>query len=272
VAAAQVAPDVTARPATAGLDAAVRTAAAQGADLVVLPELAPTGYCFADRAEAWAAGEPIDGPSVSALRRASQEHSVTLVVGLALREGDRLYNAAVVLEDGELLGIYRKSHLWAREKLYFAPGEDAPLVVPTRCGVLAVLVCYDLEFPEVARAAAQAGAEIVTAPVNWPNLGHPGDQLPIEVVKAQAAAAYYGVYVVVADRFGEERGTRWLGGSCIIAPTGYLLAGPATPPGAPAREALLLADIDPARTHDKSLGEHNHRLLDRRENLYSGWV
>ena len=66
------------------------------------------------------------------------------------------------------------------------------------------------------------------------------------MVKAQAAAAYYGVYVVVADRFGDERGTRWLGGSCIVAPSGYLMAGPATQPGEPARGTLLLADVDPS--------------------------
>ena len=85
------------------------------------------------------------------------------------------------------------------------------------------------------------------------------------------SAAYYGLYVVVADRHGDERGTRWLGGSCIIAPTGYLLAGPATPPGQPAQEALLLADVDPAASRDKSLGEYNHRLRDRREALYEAW-
>lgn len=76
----------------------------------------------------------------------------------------------------------------------------------------------------------------------------------------------------MADRYGDERRTRWLGGSCIIAPSGYLLAGPATPPGAAPQEDLLLADIDPSATHDNWLGEHNHRLLDRRQNLYSGWA
>jgi predicted amidohydrolase len=271
VAAAQVAPDVTRAPSTERLVAAVRDAAARGAQLVVLPELAPSGYCFLDREEAWAAGELLDGASVTALRQVSLERSVTVVAGLPLREGDALFNAAVVLEDGEILGVYRKSHLWAREKLFFAAGDEPPLLVNTRCGVLAVLLCYDLEFPELVRVAAQAGAEIVAAPVNWPNLDHPTDQLPVEVVKAQAAAAYYGVYIAVADRCGDERGTHWVGGTCIVAPTGYLLAGPATSPGEPAREALLLADIDPDATGDKSLGQYNHRLLDRRQSLYDRW-
>ena len=141
----------------------------------------------------------------------------------------------------------------------------------TRCGVLAVVICYDLEFPELVLAAARAGADIVAAPVNWPIFDHPGDQPAIEVVKAQAVAAYYGVYVIVADRCGDERGTRWLGGSCVVAPTGYLIAGPATPPGGTAREALLMADIDPTAARDKSLGTDNHRLFDRREDVYARW-
>jgi predicted amidohydrolase len=235
---------------------------------MVLPELAPTGYGFADRAEAWAAAETIDGPSVATVRALSGELSVTVVFGIALQEGTALYNAAVLLEDGELLGVYRKSHLWAREKLIFNPGDDGPFVVRTRCGSVALLVCYDLEFPELVRMSAQAGAEIVAAPANWPVIDHPADQIAIEVVKAQAAAASYGVYVVVADRCGDERGARWVGGSCIIAPTGYLLEGPATRPGEQARERLLLADIDPVVSRNKALGDHNDRLLDRRESLY----
>jgi 5-aminopentanamidase len=264
-----VAADVTRAPTAEPLVDAIRAAAAQDADLVVLPELAPSGYCFRDREEAWAAGEALDGPSVTALQQVARELSMTVVVGLALREGDTLSNSAVVLEGGDILGVYRKSHLWAREKLFFTPGNERLLVVRSRCGVLAVAVCYDLEFPELVRTAAEAGADIVAAPVNWPVIDHPDDQPAIEVVKAQAAAAYYGVHVVVADRCGDERGTRWVGGTCVVAPTGYLLAGPATPPGGSARESLLLADIDPAAGRDKSLGDYNHRLLDRRESLYT---
>lgn len=268
VAAAQVEADVTRAPTAERLVEAVRAAAAERADLVVLPELAPSGCCFRDRDEAWAAAEPLDGPSASALRRVTRELPVTVVAGLALREGDVLSNAAVVLQDGDVLGVYRKTHLWAEEKLFFNPADEGPLLVTTRCGVVAVLICYDLEFPELVRLAAEAGAHIVTTPANWPVINHPPDQPAIEVVKAQAAAAYYGVFVVVADRCGDERGTRWVGGTSIIAPTGYLLAGPATAPGETAGPGLLWADIDPSAADDKSLGAYNDRLRDRRELLY----
>lgn len=218
--------------------------------------------------EARAASEPIDGPSVTALCDVSRELAVTVVCGVALRHDETLYNAAVVVEDGRLLGIYRKSHLWAREKLLFTAGNEPPLVVQTRCGSVAVMVCYDLEFPELGRLAAEAGADIVAVPANWPVLQHPGEQPAIEVAKTQAVAAYYGLFVVVADRAGDERGTRWVGGSCIVGPDGYLLAGPATPPGEQAREGLLYADIEPGESRDKRLGPYNDRLRDRREALY----
>lgn len=263
-----MAADVTVLPSPARAVAAVRAAAARRAQLVVLPELVPSGSCFADRDEAWAAGEDLDGPSVTALRAVSRELSLTVVAGVALREDAALANAAVVVEDGEVLGVYRKSHLWAEEKLLFAPGDDGPLVVRTRRGVVAVLVCYDLEFPELVRRAAEAGAEIVAVPANWPIIDHPDDQPAIEVAKAQAVANYYGVFVVVADRCAEERGTRWVGGTSIIGPSGYLLAGPATRPGTTAVETVLWADIDPEAARDKALGEHNDRFLDRRVPLY----
>lgn len=78
---------------------------------------------------------------MAALRHLSEELSLTVVVGLALREGDGLFNAAVALEDGNLVGVYRKSHLWDREKLLYAAGKERPLVVRTRCGSVALLVC-----------------------------------------------------------------------------------------------------------------------------------
>ena len=264
MAAAQVAPDVTRAPSTERLVAAVRDAAARGAQLVVLPELAPSGYCFLDREEAWAAGELLDGASVTALRQVSLDRSVTVVAGLPLREGDTLFNAAVVLEDGEVLGVYRKSHLWAREKLLFTPGEQGPLVVTTRCGVLAVVVCYDLEFPEWVRVAAVAGAELLCVPTNWPRGPRPAGERPMEVLRAMVAASTNRMAIAVCDRCGDERGVTWVSGSAIASPDGWLLAGPPDE----AAPALLTADVDLAAARDKALGPRNDALADRRTALY----
>ncbi|MDP3889933.1 nitrilase-related carbon-nitrogen hydrolase [Nocardioides sp.] len=268
VAACQIAADVTRAPSVEGIRHAVRGAAARGARFVVLPELAASGYCFESRAEAAAAAETLGGPTVTTLRQLSEELGLVIVCGWAERGHDDLHNSAVVVERGVVLGTYRKVHLWGREREFFRPAAQPPLVVDTEVGRVAVMVCYDLEFPEWVRRAAQAGAEILAAPVNWPRGEALGIDPAIEVVKAQAAAATYGVHVVVADRCGRERGVDWVGGSLICSSAGRILAGPATGAGEPAMPRTLVATIDPAEAHDKRLGPHNHCLRDRRPELY----
>jgi predicted amidohydrolase len=193
-----------------------------------------------------------------------------LVCGLAEQGADgAVHNSAVLVEDGEVRLRYRKAHLWDREVELFVPGDAPPPVVDTAVGRVAVMVCYDLEFPEWVRLAAEAGAEIVAAPVNWPLLPRPAGERALEVVKAQAAAGTYRVHVVVADRCGRERGVDWIGGSLVCASTGYLLAGPATPEGAVAAPVVLTAQLDPADARDKSVSPRNDAFGDRRPELYT---
>jgi 5-aminopentanamidase len=252
------------------VEAAVREAVARGARLVVLPELAACGYVFADAAEARSAAQDLDGPTVTLLRALSHELGCVLVCGFAeLAPDGAVHNSAVLVEDGQVRAHYRKVHLWDRETELFRPGAAPPPVVDTAVGRVAVMVCYDLEFPEWVRLAAEAGAEIVAAPVNWPLLPRPAGERALEVVKAQAAAGTYRVHVVVADRCGHERGVDWIGGSLVCASTGYLLAGPATEPGAVAAPAVLTAQLDPADARDKALGPRNDALADRRPGLYA---
>lgn len=253
----------------AELVSAVREAAARGARLVVLPELAVCGYVFTDAAEARAAAEPLDGPTVALLAELSAELDCVLVAGLAeLAPDGAVFNTAVLVEAGHLRASYRKAHLWGREVELFRAGDEPPPVVDTAVGRVAVMICYDLEFPEWVRIAAQAGAEVVAVPANWPWLPRPPGERPLEVLKAQAAAGAYRVHVVVADRCGPERGVDWIGGSTVCASTGFLLAGPATAAGDTAGRTVLTAELDPARARDKSLGAHNDALADRRPALY----
>lgn len=267
VAACQVAPRIEA-PDHTQLSAAVRDAVGRGARLVVLPELATSGYELRDTAEAIAASE-VDRLTVALLQALSVELGCVLVAGIAERSGDVVHNSAVVVDGGVVLACYRKVHLWGREPEVFRAGCDAPAVVDTAAGRIGVMICYDLEFPEWVRMAADAGAEIVAVPANWPLLPVPPGERPLEVVKAQAAAGAYRVHVVVADRCGSERGTDWIGGSLICGADGYLRAGPATPPGAIAAPEVLVADLDVASARDKALGNHNHAARDRRPELYS---
>ena len=241
---------------------AIAAAAAGGAELVVLPELSDTGYVFADREEAMALADP--GPTIDGWVAAAREFGVVVVGGYCDRAGDTLTNSAVVADGTGVLARYDKVHLWGREPEVFTPGSAPPPVVETAVGRIGLLICYDLEFPEWVRLAADAGADVVTAPVNWPLADRPAGERPIEVVKAQAAATYYGVHVVVADRCGNDRGTRWIGGACIVDRTGYLAAGPSLE-DAP---ALVTADLDLAAARDKRLGSCNHLVGDRRAELY----
>lgn len=265
VAAAQVAIDVDDPDATwRGAVQLLTRAVSEGADLVVLPELVTTGSGFADAAEATRRAEPLDGPTVTALRELSAEHGIVLAAGFNETSGlDRPYNSAVVLDRGELLTCYRKTHLWDREKLLFTPGDQPPPLVETSVGRIGLMVCYDLEFPEVTRQLALEGAQILVAPANWPLLGKPAGERPVEVAKAQAAAAQNKAYVVVADRCGADRGEAYTGGSVISDLTGYLLAEAVVE-----QPGVIAAEIDPALTDDKRLGPHNDAFADLRPELY----
>jgi len=244
--------------------AAVEDAVARGAGLVVLPELVTSGYVFADLAEAREKSEPVDGPTVTLLTELSARHGIVLVAGFCERaDGARPFNSLVVVDGGQLLAVYHKTHLWGTEKMMFAVGTEPAPVVQTSVGVLAAMICYDLEFPEMVRDVALRGAQVVVAPSNWPtNSPPPGERAP-EVVKAQAFAAVNRVFVVVTDRVGTERGVEWIGGSLICDVEGYPVAGPAQ-----GEETTLLAELDLARALAKDVGPYNHAFTDRRPDLY----
>jgi predicted amidohydrolase len=249
----------------AALETAAREAAGRGAGIVILPELASSGYVFADAAEARSLAEPADGPTVTAWSALARELGIVLVGGFCeLGDEGLLHNSAVLVDRGDVRALYRKVHLWNTEKLVFTPGDQAPPVVDTGAGRLAVMVCYDLEFPEWVRLPALGGAELVCAPANWPGSPRPEGERPSEVVRAQAAAAINRVFVAVCDRVGSERGVDWVGGSVIVDPDGFPIAGP-PPPGA---ESVLVASCDLSLARDKALSERNDVFADRRPDLY----
>lgn len=245
----------------AGLDA-IRDAAACGAQVVVLPELSDTGYVLRDQAEALALCN--DERTLDEWVASAREHDVVIIGGLCGRRGEVVTNSAAIVDGSGLLARYDKVHLWDREPEIFAAGDRPAPVVDTAHGKIAVMVCYDLEFPEWVRLAAEAGADLIAAPVNWPALDRPDGAPCIELVKVQAMAATYGVFIAVADRCGDERGVSWTSGTCIVDRTGGLLAHPRfeNAPG------LFTAEIELTAARDKRLGERNHLADDRRPDLY----
>ena len=250
----------------AGL-AAAAAAAADGATIVVLPELSASGYVFRDEAEARALAEHADGPTAAGWARLARERGVTVVGGICeLGDDGLLYNSALVVDASGLRACYRKAHLWDAEKLVFTPGSGRPPVVETAGTALAVVICYDVEFPEWVRLPALAGAQLLCVPANWPAQRRPVGERPMDVVRAQAAAAVNRMFIAVCDRVGRERGVDWVGGSVIIDPDGWPLAGPE--PGD--HELTLAASCDLAVATDKKTSERNDVLADRRPDLYRG--
>ncbi|MFF7251274.1 nitrilase-related carbon-nitrogen hydrolase [Embleya sp. NPDC008237] len=245
--------------------AAIERAAAAGADVLVLPELVNSGYVLRDAAEAAALAEPVDGPTVTGWVEAARRHDLIVVGGFAERDADgAIRNSAVLVDPSGVRACYRKVHLWGREAELFVPGRELPPVVETAKGRIAVLVCYDVEFPEWVRTATLRDADLLCAPVNWPYAPRPAGERPAEDIRVQADAAVNRVFIAACDRAGPERGTSWVGGSIIVDPDGFPLAGP------PAEDAehLLLARCRLTDARDKRIGAHNDVFADRRPELY----
>jgi 5-aminopentanamidase len=241
--------------------AAIHAAVELGADLVVLPELVTSGYVFASRDEAATVAITPEHPLFSAWAAAAG--GATVVGGFCEQGSDgHLYNSAVVLDSDGVSAVYRKTHLWDREKLIFEPGNDAPPVFATPHGRIGILVCYDLEFPELTRSLALRGAELIVAPTNWPLVPRPDGERPPEVLIAMAAARVNRMFVACCDRVGTERGQVWTGGTSLIDEQGWVVAA-STEPGP------VVADLDLARARTKTLTAHSDALSDRRPELYT---
>ncbi len=244
---------------------AILDAARKGADLVLLPELATSG-CDLSREQALSLAEPIpDGATVRAWREIAGERSIFVAGGVLERKGEALHNSAVVVGPGGLLGRYRKTHLWDGEKLLYEPGRELPVFETPLCR-LGVLVCYDAWFPEAARVLALRGADLVCVPANAPDDWVPEEQRRGDLTMLNAHAISHAnvnrLFVACANRVGDG----YLGRSCIVDPTGGLLAlGSAT------EEELLLAEIDPGRSRrEKQLTKSSHAFGDRNCGTYEG--
>lgn len=244
---------------------AIRGAASLNAQVIVLPELIQSGYVFNDLEEAHTISETLDGPTLGLWKSLAHELGIIIVAGFCERlSAGRIANSAALVEPSGRLTVYRKAHLWDREKLIFTPGDAPPPVVHTAVGRIAMMICYDLELPEWVRLSALAGADLLCAPVNWPDGERPAGERPAEIVRVQANAAVNRMFIAACDRHGEERGVNWVGGSVIVDADGYPLAGAIAYP----EEQQLVADLPLAQARDKSISVYNHVHQDRRPGLY----
>ncbi|RMG64082.1 MAG: acyltransferase [Calditrichaeota bacterium] len=230
------------------------------ADLIVLPELAFSGYYFQSREEASRlAQDPTRSPIVEALIQLCRQRDFYLVTGFAEKAGERVFNSALLLGPEGWMHTYRKIHLFNEEKEWFDPG-DRPLSVQTVRGVrIGMMVCFDWVFPEVARILALQGAQV---------LCHPSNLVLAYCQQAMLTRCLEnGVFAVTANRYGEDRrpqGTlNFTGQSQIVGPKGELIFR-APPEG----DCLQVVQIDPDRALDKQITARNHLLTDRRPDFY----
>lgn len=240
----------------------VVAAVAAGADVVVLPELAPSGYVFESLDEARALSITGDHDVFARVTRVLAGSSAVAVFGFCERgEGGLVHNSAAVVTADGVASVYRKTHLWDTEKRFFTAGSVLPPVVDTAAGRIGVLVCYDLEFPEMTRHLGVQGADLVVVPTNWPWGPRPDGERPVEVVIAMAAARTNRMVIACCDRTGTERGQAWTAGTTIIGHDGWIAA---TCDDA----GIASADVDLQPTRDKRLSPRNDLLADRRTDLY----
>jgi predicted amidohydrolase len=249
----------------AAIEARLRETVSNGAALSIFPECAVTGYCFASLDEARESAEPVPGSATERMAALCRELDTYAVFGMLEADGDRVFNAAVLVGPDGLIGSYRKVHLPFLGVDMFSSFGDVGFQVH-EAGDLRVgmNICYDSAFPEAARSLTLLGADLIALPTNWP----PGAECVAGFV-INARAMENAVYFAAANRVGEERGFRFIGRSRICAPNGQTLAASDDD-----RETILYADIDPELARSKLAvrepGRHAiDRLADRRPEMYA---
>ncbi|HEX7078662.1 MAG TPA: nitrilase-related carbon-nitrogen hydrolase [Candidatus Eisenbacteria bacterium] len=231
-----------------------------GADLLVCPELATSGYLYLDRSELLEVAEAVpDGPSVVRLARAVRETGAAVVFGLPEREGDRVYNSAVFLGSDGSVVCYRKAHLFDTETLVFDRSGNSPRHGRVGDADLGLMICFDWRFPEAARLLALEGADVLAHPAN---LVHPYCQEAMITRSLENR-----VFSVTSSRTGSERvgvvALEFAGKSQIVSPRGERLASADA-----TEECVRVVEIDPGDARDKRVTARNDLFADRRVDLY----
>src|SRR6266705_6348111 len=176
---------------------AIVDARSRGAQMVVLPELASCGYPLASAEEARSCAEK---GSLSLQRwQEAADGGITVIAGFSESAPDGVYNSCALIDQSGVRTIYRKLHLWDREKLLFTPGSEPPPLIDTSFGRLAMPICYDLEFPELTRKLALQGADILALPTATPYKARPAGTHPMAVTLAMATARLNGIFMACGD-------------------------------------------------------------------------
>jgi len=236
------------------------------ADIILLPELCTTGYSFLSTGEALHEGEDKSGETAALFSTIAIEQKTMIIAGFAEKDGDKTYNSALIASPDGSVNVYRKTHLFYKEKLCFEPGNSGFFVVdhPLIDCRVGVMVCNDWRYPEAARSLTLLGADIIACPCNLVS--------NVWGIAMPARALENKVFVAVANRCGteirtlddgSEQSLTFNGGSVV-----YDFNGTPLIRAGKDEETALQVNIDPLSTRDKSFNAHNNLLNDRRPDLY----
>ena len=218
-------------------------AAEAGADLVVFPEMALTGYVCGKKFLEHA--EPLSGPSVTKVAQQAKAKGISVLFGMPELSGSLVFNAAVFVEPTGVLGSYRKVHLVTfefagvryDEHMYFKPGARLTPFA-TRFGPIGVEICYDIWFPELVRGFCLQGAWLVI------NISAAPDDVPeIFQLLGRARAAENQGYFAYVNEVGPQEGVNFRGGSYLSDNTGQVIKSASY--GEEVRQELVLVELDP---------------------------
>lgn len=227
-----------------------------GADLVVLPELANSGYNFQSREQAFRLAEPLhDSRFIRFLEEKAKRNSFFIISGFNEREGNHIFSSSVLIGSLGVIGLYRKIHLFLNEKDFFSVGNTGLPVFDIRMCRIGMLVCFDWIFPEVWRILALKGADLIGHPCNI--------VLPFAQGVIPSHALVNRVFIALANRTGSENGLIFTGQSVLVSPLGERLIV-----GSEQKEQVLLFEIDPLQARNKQITPRNHILGDRIPDAY----
>ncbi len=231
------------------------------ADLIVLPELATTGYLFKDRAELDALAEdPCTGSTAVLLKKLSQEKNTSYVIGFAEKATNGLYNSSMLVNPDGNIYLYRKIHLFDDEKRVFDSGDLGFPVYEAKNGIkVGLMICFDWIFPESARTLALKGAQILCHSVNL--------VLPWCQQAMLTRTLENGVFAITANRFGRETyagsDLTFTGQSQIVTNKGAIAYR-----ASEQTDEIVIRQIEPEEALNKMITGRNHLLDDRRPDMY----
>ena len=224
---------------------------AADADLIVIPELANSGYNFESKEQAIQLAESVDNsPFLNFLSEQAKKLNIYIVSGFHEIEKDLLYNTSVLVGPNGLIGKYRKIHLFMNEFDFFEKGNLGLPVFDIGLCKIGMLICFDWVFPEVWRILALKGADIICHPSN------------LVLPYAQQAVPVHGLinktYNITANRYGTERGVTFSGQSIISNPTGETLVKASSD-----NDEVSIVHINLNNARNKNITERNNVFNDR---------